>query len=144
MQLSIRFFWQVMLEEKLFCFTKICFHRCTLVGNPGGGGVLGFLGFWLYSFDGVLKVVRKSRGPPLLHFYDQIFWTLHPTSPPWCVHLSLFLIKKLIQSDKKKASYNLYFIFIFCKKKFFVKVFFSWMNVIFISVLSKWSVCFNF
>jgi hypothetical protein len=47
-------------------------HRCTVVGNPGGG-VLGF--FWQILLRGVLGVVRKSGGGGrvLLHFYVEVF-----------------------------------------------------------------------
>ncbi len=47
-------------------------HRCTVVGNPKGGGPWGFLA---NSFEGVLGVVRKSGGGGrvLLHFYVEVF-----------------------------------------------------------------------
>ncbi len=57
--------------------------------SRGGGGPLGFLP---NSLEGVLGVVRKSRGPPfrvLFHFYDQIFQIL----PPMCIYALHILIE---------------------------------------------------
>ncbi len=66
-------------------------HRCTVVGNPGGGS-LGFFGefFW----EGYLGLWENQGGSFLLHFYVEVFKNLYmgymrcpPPLPPPCVHL---------------------------------------------------------
>jgi hypothetical protein len=46
-------------------------HRCTVVGNPGGGGPWGFLA---NSFEGFTWGCEKIRGGGrvLLHFYVEV------------------------------------------------------------------------
>jgi hypothetical protein len=64
-------------------------HRCTVVGNPGGGGVP-----WggQIHFRGYLGLSENLEGPLyclyscLLHFYVSISWTLPPPpSPTVCI-----------------------------------------------------------
>jgi hypothetical protein len=67
-------------------------HRCTVVGNPGGGGTWFF---WQILLRGVLGVVRKSVGGKsfLLHFYVEVFKNLYRgymrclPSPPVCIYV---------------------------------------------------------
>ncbi len=47
-------------------------HRCTVVGNPGGGG--GPWAFLANSFEGGTWGCEKIRGGyVLLHFYVKVF-----------------------------------------------------------------------
>ncbi len=50
----------------------IMMHRCTVLGNPGGGGPWGFLE---NSFEGDPWGCEKIRGGGrvLLHFYVDVF-----------------------------------------------------------------------
>jgi len=58
-------------------------HRCTIVGN-GGGGSLGVLA---NSLKGVLGVTRKSRRIPYFHIYIFMTKFLNLTfSPPVCIY----------------------------------------------------------
>ena len=51
-------------------------HRCTVVGNPGGGGYFGFLA---NSFEGGTWGYEKISGGGsfLLHFYVEVFQNLY-------------------------------------------------------------------
>ncbi len=84
------------------------YHRCTVVGNPvGGGGVLGVLA--KFFLGGYLGLSENLVGGPLfylfcvlLHFYVTIFWTLPLSSPlpPVCIYenyWSIFLKLRLFK-----------------------------------------------
>ncbi len=56
-------------------FDKFLSHRCTVVGNPGGGAPWGFLA---NSFEGGTWGCEKIRGGSfLLHFYVEVFQNLY-------------------------------------------------------------------
>jgi hypothetical protein len=69
-------------------------HKCTVVGNPGGGGPWVFLA---NSFEGGTWGCEKiSGGSFLLHFYVENFQNLYrgymrcpPSPPPVCIYGTL-------------------------------------------------------
>ncbi len=114
------------------------FHRCTVVGNPGG--VLGV--FWEILLRGVLGVVRKLEGGSfLLHFYVEVFQNLFrgymrcPPSTPLCA--SMFPFYPFLSVSLIAVLYRTFcscFCFFLCNYHFILFIYLSLFLILIFSV----------